>query len=114
MKESDIERIAGIGFDGLVQQIRQIDEHARRDTAGAVNIGLTLRNWSIGFHIDHYELKGADRSHRRVLQPRAIACSSTPWGRNNCVPRLRPDISVKCSVLGPYSMICASLTCSPR
>jgi predicted nuclease of restriction endonuclease-like (RecB) superfamily len=62
MKESDIQRIAGIGFDGLVQQIRQIDDHARRDTARAVNIGLTLRNWSIGFHIDHYELKGADRS----------------------------------------------------
>lgn len=62
MKESDIQRIAGIGFDGLVEQIRQIDDHARRDTARAVNIGLTVRNWSIGFHIDHYELKGADRS----------------------------------------------------
>ena len=29
-------------FDKLVQQIRDIDEHARRDTARAVNIGLTL------------------------------------------------------------------------
>jgi len=49
-------------FDSLVQQIRAIDEHARRDTARAVNVGLTLRNWAIGFYIGHYELKGEDRS----------------------------------------------------
>ncbi len=49
-------------FDKLVQQIRDIDEHARRDTARAVNIGLTLRNWAIGHYIGHYELRGEDRS----------------------------------------------------
>ena len=49
-------------FDRLVQQIREIDKHARRDTARAVNVGLTLRNWAIGHHIGHYELKGEDRS----------------------------------------------------
>ncbi len=49
-------------FDKLVQQIRDIDEHARRDTARAVNVGLTLRNWAIGHYIGHYELKGEDRS----------------------------------------------------
>ena len=49
-------------FDKLVLQIREIDEHARRDTARAVNVGLTLRNWAIGHYIGHYELKGEDRS----------------------------------------------------
>lgn len=49
-------------FDSLVEQIRAIDEHARRDTARAVNVGLTLRNWAIGFYIGHYELKGEDRA----------------------------------------------------
>ncbi len=49
-------------FDKLVQHIRDIDEHARRDTARAVNVGLTLRNWAIGHYIEHYELKGEDRS----------------------------------------------------
>ena len=49
-------------FDKLIQQIREIDEHARRDTARAVNVGLTLRNWAIGRHIGHYELRGEDRS----------------------------------------------------
>ena len=62
MKEFDLQHSGGIGFDTLVEQIRQIDERARRDTARAVNIGLTLRNWSIGFYIDHYELKGNDRA----------------------------------------------------
>ena len=28
----------------------------------AVNISLTWRNWLIGAHIHHYELRGADRA----------------------------------------------------
>jgi len=47
---------AGMKFDMLVRQIRDIDKHARRDTTRAVNVSLTLPNWSIG----HYELKGED------------------------------------------------------
>ena len=62
MNESGLHASGGIGFDTLVEQIRQIDEQARRDTARAVNLGLTLRNWSIGFYIDQYELKGEDRA----------------------------------------------------
>lgn len=51
-----------MNFDKLVEQISAIDEHARRDTARAVNVGLTLRNWAIGYYIGHYELKGEDRA----------------------------------------------------
>ena len=82
MNESDLQT-GGIGFETLVDQIRLIDEHARRDTARAVNIDLTLRNWSIGFYIDHYELKGADRSkygdelyHRLAEGLRALSVKS--------------------------------------
>ena len=49
-------------FDKLIQQIDSIDQQARNDTARAVNVGLTLRNWAIGFYISYYELEGEDRA----------------------------------------------------
>lgn len=49
-------------FDKLIQQIDSIDQQARSDTARAVNVGLTLRNWAIGFYISYYELEGEDRA----------------------------------------------------
>ena len=49
-------------FDALIESIQTIDKFARRDTARAVNVGLTLRNWLIGFHISQYELQGEDRA----------------------------------------------------
>lgn len=45
-------------FDSLLETIQAVDEYARRDTARAVNVGLTLRNWSIGFYIG----QGEDRA----------------------------------------------------
>ena len=49
-------------FDSLIEHIHAVDEYARRDTARAVNVGLTLRNWSIGLYISRYELQGEDRA----------------------------------------------------
>lgn len=49
-------------LDTLIQQIDSIDRQARNDTARAVNVGLTLRNWAIGFFISYYELEGEDRA----------------------------------------------------
>jgi len=49
-------------FDGLIEQIHAVDEYARRAAARAVNVGLTLRNWSIGMYISQYELQGEDRA----------------------------------------------------
>lgn len=51
-----------MNFEALTRNISTIDQQARRDTARAVNVGLTLRNWAIGFYIDHYELNGEDRA----------------------------------------------------
>ena len=49
-------------LDSLIESIHAVDEYSRRDTARAVNVGLTLRNWSIGFYICQYELHGEDRA----------------------------------------------------
>lgn len=51
-----------MNLDKLVEQLVTIDEYARRDTARAVNVGLTLRNWSVGYYISHFELQGEDRA----------------------------------------------------
>lgn len=51
-----------MNFDTLIQQIDSIDQQARRNTARAVSVGLTLRNWAIGFYISYYELEGEDRA----------------------------------------------------
>jgi hypothetical protein len=47
-----------MNLDKLIEQLVAIDEQARRDTARAVNVGLTLRNWAVGFYINHFELLG--------------------------------------------------------
>ncbi|MEM8864196.1 MAG: PDDEXK nuclease domain-containing protein [Planctomycetota bacterium] len=52
-----------MNLDKLVEQLIAIDQHARRDTARAVNLGLTLRNWSIGYYISRFELEGEDRAN---------------------------------------------------
>jgi len=46
----------------VIQQIDSNDQQARRDTARAVNIDLTLRNWAIGFYIGYCKLEGEDRA----------------------------------------------------
>src|SRR3989337_152255 len=50
-------------FASLIQAIRTTHEHFAAQAVRAVNIGLTLRNWSIGAHIAEFELRGADRAH---------------------------------------------------
>lgn len=57
---------------------------ARRDTARAVNIGLTLRNWSIGFYIDQHELKGEDRSKYGDELYRRLADGLGALGARSC------------------------------
>jgi len=49
-------------FAGLVKSIQEADARLAADAVRAVNIGLTLRNWMIGFYIAEFELRGADRS----------------------------------------------------
>lgn len=51
-----------MNLDGLVLLIRQTDAALLQQATKAVNIGLTLRNWLIGYGIAEYELRGADRA----------------------------------------------------
>ena len=49
-------------FAGLVTSIQEADVRLAAQAIRAVNLGLTLRNWVIGFYIAEFELRGADRS----------------------------------------------------
>lgn len=49
-------------FSKLVEAIAAADTTLLRHALRAVNIGLTLRNWLIGYWIAEFELKGADRA----------------------------------------------------
>ncbi|MDW7733158.1 MAG: DUF1016 N-terminal domain-containing protein, partial [Methanolobus sp.] len=49
-------------FSTLVKAIQRVHENCAVQASKAVNIGLTLRNWSIGFYICEYEQKGSDRA----------------------------------------------------
>src|SRR3990170_9058765 len=49
-------------FAGLVTSIQEADTRLAAHAVRAVNLGLTLRNWVIGFYIVEFELRGADRS----------------------------------------------------
>ncbi len=51
-----------LDFGSLVAAIQQVHEHCAAQAGKAVNIGLTLRNWAIGFYIREYEQNGADRA----------------------------------------------------
>ena len=52
----------GFDFGALVDMIRQVHDQCAAQAGKAVNISLTLRNWTIGFYIQEYEQHGADRA----------------------------------------------------
>lgn len=47
-----------LNFSELVTAIQQVHENLAAQAGKAVNIGLTLRNWMIGYYIAEYELRG--------------------------------------------------------
>ncbi len=51
-----------LSFHVLAESICQIHAHCIASVSRAVNIALTLRNWSIGAYISEYEQNGADRA----------------------------------------------------
>ena len=51
-----------LNFTELVTAIRQVDEYCAVQVNRVVNVTLTLRNWTIGAYIHHYELNGTDRA----------------------------------------------------
>jgi predicted nuclease of restriction endonuclease-like (RecB) superfamily len=52
----------GMNFEWLVIKIRSVHDQLAKQASKAVNLGLTLRNWLIGCHIQEFELRGEDRS----------------------------------------------------
>ncbi len=51
-----------LDFGQLVGAIRQVHDELAAQASRAVNTGLTLRNWMIGFHVEEYERRGVDRA----------------------------------------------------
>ncbi len=49
-------------FNGLVRSIVHVNRELGAQAARAVNLSLTARNWMIGYYIDAFELRGADRA----------------------------------------------------
>src|SRR5690242_4075074 len=49
-------------FATLVQTIATTHAHFSARTSVAINIGLTLRNWTIGCHIQEFEQRGQERA----------------------------------------------------
>jgi hypothetical protein len=60
MKQTDLDRISQEPRELLIE-IRTLIEEARRQTAVAVNIGLTILYWRIGRRI-HHEVLGKERA----------------------------------------------------
>ncbi|GHU13138.1 hypothetical protein FACS1894161_2800 [Spirochaetia bacterium] len=52
-----------LDFKKLVVSIKSINEKMLAQVSRAVNMGLTLRNWLIGYYIAEYELRGEDRAN---------------------------------------------------
>jgi predicted nuclease of restriction endonuclease-like (RecB) superfamily len=50
------------GFESLVRAIAETHSYFAARTSCAINVGLTLRNWSIGCHIQEFEQRGAERA----------------------------------------------------
>jgi len=53
----------GIDYAALLDAIAQVHADAQRHAVQAVNLGLTLRNWAIGYYIVEYEQHGSDRAN---------------------------------------------------
>ncbi|MFU8858737.1 MAG: PDDEXK nuclease domain-containing protein [Deferrisomatales bacterium] len=71
-------------FEGLVEAIRETHAALVRQAVRAVNVGLTVRNWLIGCHIEEYERGGVDRSRYGDRLMDELADRLTGLGLSNC------------------------------
>ena len=51
-----------LNFAALVAAIQRVHQHCSFQAGKAINVSLTLRNWVIGYYIQEYEQRGADRA----------------------------------------------------
>jgi predicted nuclease of restriction endonuclease-like (RecB) superfamily len=71
-------------FDLLVNAIGHVHTEMAAEASRAVNASLTLRNWAIGFYIEEYERKGADRAAYGDKLMDVLAASLTERGVSRC------------------------------
>src|SRR5665647_775834 len=59
-----------INFESLLNQIQSVQTVLQNSTAHAINTGLTIRNWLIGYYIVEFEQNGNDRAQygEKLLQ----------------------------------------------
>jgi hypothetical protein len=87
MKTKSPSRTAGIAdltMDRLVEAISQTHRHFSFQAGKAVNVALTLRNWSIGHFIEHYERNGVDRARYGDKLIDELAVSLQRQGLTRC------------------------------
>jgi hypothetical protein len=58
----DPEDTSGLTFSALVQTIASTHSHFAARASLAINVGLTLRNWTVGCHIQEFEQRGQERA----------------------------------------------------
>jgi hypothetical protein len=54
--------MSNLSFNLLIESINQVHRSFQSQSVKAVNTGLTLRNWCIGFYIVEFEQNGEDRA----------------------------------------------------
>ena len=74
----------GLTFENLVLSIRGIDADLAAQAGRAVNLSLTLRKWLIGWHIEEYERRGADRAQYGEKLMSRLAGELTQQGVSRC------------------------------
>jgi len=77
---------AGLSFKSVIASVARLHTEFVRQTAKAVNVSLTLRNWLIGAYIHEYELRGADRAKYGENLVPELANILTAKGIPGCAP----------------------------
>jgi predicted nuclease of restriction endonuclease-like (RecB) superfamily len=54
--------MSNLSFNLLIESINQVHSSFQSQSVKAVNMGLTMRNWCIGFYIVEFEQNGEDRA----------------------------------------------------
>lgn len=79
--------MALVDFDDVVRRIIDANAQLRVQASRAVNLSLTLRNWMIGYYIDAFELRGANRADYGDQLFASLSIELTAAGLSNCDKR---------------------------
>ena len=76
--------LEALSFGDLVAAIRHVNDELTAQATRAVNTSLTLRNWLIGYYVEAYERRGADRAQYGDKLMEKLAQSLTQQGMPRC------------------------------